>query len=474
MTLLIQSLPLLVLVAILASGRAGPLPACAAALLAALPAIALALPGGAGMAGFLARQSLQAFWLALPPMGIIAGGLLFHEAVRAPDRAEPTATGPAAHPADLLFTTGFLLGPFAESVTGFGVGTVFAIGTLRAAGLSGAPAAAIALLAQILVPWGGLGPGTTVGAALAGLPAQTLAWHTALLSAAWLVLLLPLFWRLAALAGRPVPLARRPAQAGWIVAMAALLLAGNRLLPWEIAGVLATGPLLAIRLLRAHPPRSREDWRSAFAAAAPYLLLTAVLLGGRAWGGAPALAPFPGLPPLPLTHPMVALWLVALLLIRRRAGPLHAIGAALRRWRRPGIAILLYVLLARWLAGAGIAAALAGALERGLGGAAPFAAPFLGMAGGFFSGSNVGSNSTMMAIQAALGGLFHLPPALLPAVQNFTGSACMMLSPQACAVAAGLAGGGATPGRIWRLSWPAFIIVIAIGAAAVALGLAAG
>jgi lactate permease len=47
MILLAQAAPLLVLLGLLASGRAGPLAACGLALLAALPGIALTLGGGA-------------------------------------------------------------------------------------------------------------------------------------------------------------------------------------------------------------------------------------------------------------------------------------------------------------------------------------------------------------------------------------------------------------------------------------------
>lgn len=63
-----------------------------------------------------------------------------------------------------MFTAAFLLGPFAETVTGFCVGAIFALGVMRRAGVAPVPAAAMSLLTLALIPWGGLGPGTAVGA----------------------------------------------------------------------------------------------------------------------------------------------------------------------------------------------------------------------------------------------------------------------------------------------------------------------
>jgi lactate permease len=464
MWLIVQALPLIVLVAVLAAGRAGPLTACSLALLAALPAILGAL-GADTLIHFLLRQSVEAVWLALGPVGIIAGGLVFH-----------AATQREAAPADvdrieLMFTAGFLFGPFSESVTGFGVGAVFAIGALRQGGLDGAPAIAVAQLSQMLIPWGGLGPGTALGAALAGQPAQAIAMRNAIQAAAWMLALLPLFWRYAQVAGHPVPGRQRRTQAAWVAAMAVLLVVANWLLPWEIAGVLATGSVLACKLWRVQPASESGARIAAIEAALPYVLLTLVLLGSRLWPHAPAWQPLPDLPALPVNHPMVAMWLVGLgVLAARTRNPLARAAATLRRAQRPALTVLLYVILARWLVGAGVPAALAGALNRALGALAPYASPLLAGLSGFFVGTNVGSNSAMMPLQAALGRLYELPPTLLPAVQNFVGSACMTLSASAVAVTCGLAGGAVRPPEVWRLAWPVFAIALAIGVASVAIG----
>jgi lactate permease len=105
-------------------------------------------------------------------------------------------------------------------------------------------AAALSLQALVLVPWGGLGPGTALGAALAGLPAQSVALVAAWPNAAWLVLLGPVLWSLSARAGVPVPPPERVAQLAMLAVIGALLVACSLLLPFEVAGILATGPVV--------------------------------------------------------------------------------------------------------------------------------------------------------------------------------------------------------------------------------------
>lgn len=464
MTLLIEALPLLVLVGLLASGRAGPAAACGIAIVLTLPAAWRALPQGAGFAGFLLGAALQGVWLAVIPVGVMAGGLLFHAATggRAGGAARERDV------ADVAFDAAFLLGPFTELVTGFGVGSVFAVGALRRARVEGAPAAAIAMLAQIIVPWGGLGPGTAVGAALAGVPAQAMATRNAVQLAAAMPFLLLLFWRYCAAAGIAVAPARRLAQAGWLAAFAALLVLWHSVVPWELCGLLATGPLLAARALRAHPPRSRDAWQAALTTAFPYVLLAAVLLGSRLlWRSAPAWQPYDDLPSLPLNHAMVALWVVALgLLAARREGVSLARGA-LARMPRTALILLLFVLFARLLARAGVPQALAAALAGVFGAAAPFAAPLLAAGCGFVIGTNTGGNAALMPLQAALGRAAGLPPTVLPAVQNSPLS--LLVAPQLCAVVAQLAG-QVRLAALWRLSWPVAAIGVAVGMAAVAIG----
>jgi lactate permease len=423
---------------------------------------------GSFVADFLLPSVAQGAWLAVVPVGIIAGGLVFHACVVDLRRDHPGAIAESQPQADRLFTAAFLLGPFSETVTGFGVGTVFAVGAVRAAGLTGAPAAAIGLMAQTFIPWGGLGPGTAIGAALAGVDPQAMALRNAFALAPALLLLLPLFWWWCSRAGVAVAGPRRAAQALWVSAIGGLLILCHFVFPWELCGMLATGTVLSARLLLANPPRQAADWRRALIAASPYAILVVLLLGSRLWRDAPALHPFAGLPALPLNHAVVALWLSAgaLLAVAGR-GPLFILHT-LRRARRPALALLAFVVLARMLTNAGIPVALAAALVAGFGSAAPFAAPVMAAVAGFFAGTNVGSNSAMMPLQAALGRSAGLGPLVLPGVQN--GTLALVISPQLVSVAGSLAGRDVTPAGIWRIMWPVAIITVLVGSVSILIG----
>jgi lactate permease len=479
MTLALQALPLVLLLLLLGTGRAGPVAACLVALAAAVPAAAVSLPDPpASLAGLLAGEALRGAWLALQPIGVVTGGLLFHAAVSA--GGEHAAPRPAS--AAMVFAVTLPLGAFLESVTGFAIGAVFALTALRGMGLGGPVAVALALQALVLVPWGGLGPGTALGAALVGQPAQGLAQLGAWPSAAWLLLLAPLIWSLMRRAGLALSGRERAAQLAMLAAVAGLLLLGNHLLPFEVVGIVATAPVLAVALWRADPSRdlranpSRDlraipsrDLRAAARAAAPYLLLTLSLLGARLWQAPPALHPFAGLPGMPITHVAVVLWLVAAALLLRLPDGGARAAAALRRAARPALAMLLYVVLGRILAGGGIAAGLAVAAAAALGPLAPFAIPPLGLLAGMVTGSNVGANAALAPLQAQLGAATGLPPLLGPGVHNFAGAAGAGMSVGVTAMTCALLGDGTRPAQVWRLLWPSMLMVIGLGAATIAV-----
>ena len=461
MTLLLQAAPLLVLLGLLLSGRAGPVTACLLGLALAVPAAMVSLPAGTGLPGFLLAEVLRGGFLALQPVAVVAGGLLFHAAV---SQQASTAEQPAS--AARTFAVALPLGGFLESVTGFGVGAVFALASLRAMGIKGPVAGALSLLALMLVPWGGLGPGTALGAALAGLPGQDIAMVAAWPNAAWMVLVAPLIWSLTRRAGLVVSTTEKLAQLAILLLLAAVLLLANAFLPFEVAGILATGIALVWALWRAAPP---TNWRQPLHAAAPYLLLTACLLLARLWHNPPAFQPFAEFPAFPLTHVATVLWVISVLLLLR-GGQLAGAGrAALARARKPALAMLLFVIFGRLMAGSGAAAALASALAGVMGPLAPYAIPLMALASGIVTGSNVGSNATLTPFQVGLGQAAGLPPALAPGLHNFAGGAGAGMSFGVTAMICGLLADGTRPPQLWRLMAPSMALVLLLGWAAVAL-----
>ena len=395
MTLAFHMMPLVGTILLLASRRVSLLTAGLAGMtLAFVTMIAAqapldALPEMAALK-MAAVKAGEGAWLAWHAMSIIAAGLLFHRAFEA--RGIRAAAIAQENRRRAVFVACFLVGPFAESVTGFGVGLVVALAMLRHMGLPPVQAAALGLFSQVLAAWGAMGVGTRVGAELIGVSFTELGTASALLMAVVLPCLLPVFWGLIsssvksdtsdftlALRRRARPSGRLPSQA-WacgaavaaftsehksgltlggmihacglrstlrdraadvalLLCLAGLIWLTNRFVAPELGGGLAAGVLLVLvegpRLLR-----SETGPRAAMAALMerlwPYVLLIAALMATRLlpplsdWTGHwLVLDPFGGLAPLALLrHP--ATWLVAIAAILLAGLPASKAGEVVR------------------------------------------------------------------------------------------------------------------------------------------------
>ena len=255
MTTLLSLLPLLLVIALLASGRVSALVAGLAGLAATLAASATLVMGSAPDAGgtdavaaLFRREVPAGLWLSWHVIAIVVTGVFFHRANQA--RATAGSAGTIEATPRRLFSVCFLLAPFAESVTGFGVGYIIALAALRRLGIGGLPALLLGLYSQSLVPWGALAIGTTVGATLAGLTPNELGLLCALLQIPIHLLYLALYWRFAREAGLPVPLAQKLDDLAWTALLLGLVWLVNLASDVEIAAAAPTAFLLALRYWR--------------------------------------------------------------------------------------------------------------------------------------------------------------------------------------------------------------------------------
>ena len=168
--------PLLTVVGLLASGRVSAL---TAGLLGLLLTFLVAATTTEASAARLWHDILVGGWLAWLVVSIIATGLFFYRSTQT--RTAIEHGGVTAATPRRLWAVCFLLAPFAESVTGFGVGFIIALAALKRLGIGGLPALLFGLFSQTLVPWGALAVGTTVGAGLAGIPLNDMGVRSALL-----------------------------------------------------------------------------------------------------------------------------------------------------------------------------------------------------------------------------------------------------------------------------------------------------
>ncbi|WP_367042026.1 L-lactate permease [Streptomyces sp. Je 1-332] len=382
--------------------------------------------------------------------GILFGGILLSELMsrtgaqaRLGDRLGG-ASGPQSR-AVLLVVFGVT--PFAESLTGFGIGVVVAIPLLRRLGLAPAKAAVVGLLGLVTVPWGSLAPGSLVSAELGGVDFQELGVVSALLSA-------PVFLVCGAAALAVAFGIRRAASAAGELLLATGTLwltvwAVNRFIGVPLAGVLGGLAVIAVLLLvsrlqeRTNSPAAApgEPVRRALA---PYAFLVLGLLAGRAAltaasieeGWWTVIAGPAGW--LLLTTALTP----RLLGVADEILP-DAARSALSRWWQVTLTTAIFLILGTLLTVTGMSREMAEACAA-LGPAYLLLAPWIGAAGGFLAGSNTGANAMFAASQGAAAHALGYPALQLVGIQNVSAALASAGSVARVVLAAELA--TSTPG----------------------------
>jgi lactate permease len=468
---LLAAAPLVLVIVLLASGRFGALAAGAAGLVATVAA-ALALRGTEGFAGFAVSQTLVGAWLSWQVISIVAGGVFFYGCIagRAPS-APPLQTMASAPDHRRLYFVCFLLGPFAEAVTGFGVGYIIALAAVTRLGIGGVPALLFGLYSQSMVPWGALAAGTTVGGLLSDLSPTTLGALCGLLQMPIHLGYLALFWLFRRDIGAAPSLKQRLDDVAWTIAIVAAAWAAHLVIDVEIAGAAPLGVLTALRWLRDERPDTIA-LRRAVSGTAPYAALTIALVLTRTIAPLQAMLkslwawqPFVGQPPFPPFYApgfwLVAVGLLSGLMLRAPMG--IVVRKAARAAWRPSVVTLLFVVMAAFYVAAGMAAIIADALSAAIGSAAALATPLFAAIGGFLTGSGAASNAMLMPMQAALAAETRLPLDWVAAVQNSVTANLTMLSPIRVSMGAAILALAGGDGAVYRRAWPLALPPLLVG-----------
>jgi lactate permease len=476
MTTTLALLPLLLVLGLLASGRSGALIAGLAGLAATLAVSALLVwPEGPQAVALLWRREVPAgAWLAWQVIAIIAAGMFFHRCTLARAAGES-----GTHPATprRLWSVCFLLAPFAEAVTGFGVGYIIALAALRRLGLGGLPALLLGLYSQSLVPWGALATGTTVGATLAGITPHALGLGSALLQIPIHAFYLLLYWRFARQAGVALPAAQKLDDAAWTALLLALIWLANRHTDVEIAGAAPLALLLALRFWRDERPDAPQ-LMAALRRNAPYVALTIALCATRLvpplrdllrplwalrpYDNQPAFAPFyaPG-------FWLVSIGLVVLVAARAPIGR-AVVDTARSAWRSCAVT-LVFVVMAELYVGSGMAQQIAEALRAAAGRTAALGVPLFAGVGGFLTGGGSAGNAMLMPMVTALAQAITIDPGWVAAVQNSVCTNLTMLSPIRVSMGVGLLAHAVSDAELYRRAWPLAAPPLLVGLGAVLL-----
>ncbi|MNM45992.1 hypothetical protein D3C81_569220 [compost metagenome] len=459
-TYLMWLLPPVVIAVAIASGRLNTTFAALLGLIVAIPVASLT--GPAPFAGSNLLQALaRGLWIGSTIAPYIVGGLLFWQvAIR---EASPGALGalPAGsrHPVDgpesmrarrrLLFFACFLIGPFAESATGFGVGMLGTVALLRNFKLAPHQLMVFALLSQTLIPWGAMGSGTMLAAAYARIPAADLGLYATIPVALLMLIWLPLFWRTARQAQMPASFAECAGEACWMVSGLALLAVATACLGPETALLAAFGPLIVLRYIRDTQP-DRPQLIATTRRVLPFMALIGGLVLTRLVPGLKEslttlgkVAPFGDLPAWsPLFH--AGSWLIVGSILtsawrghaQRLPLELHCAWAT---GKNAVLTVFLFAMMAEVLSMAGISQAFAEGMFTTLNAGAVLLTPLVAGAFGILANSGNAPNSLFMPSQVALAVQAGLSIPAIAALLHVSGTSMSLFSPVRMSIAASLA-----------------------------------
>ncbi|SMY00605.1 lactate permease [Brevibacterium iodinum ATCC 49514] len=347
--------------------------------------------------------------------------------------------------------------PFAESVTGFGIGVTVGVPILHHLGCTLRQSAILGLLGLIAVPWGALGPGTTVAAALAGLDVDELG-----LATAWINAIPVIIVAIAVVA------IMRPSAAS------ALGIIGSGALMW--AGILASssvigmapsgiiGSLIVILLVGALfmiRKRATGLTRRLGMAVLPYGVLTVGLLLARALHAV-----------LPSTVTQIIasppFWLAAACLIAAItvAGRREVTVAAVRSWIPIGVGTAAFMLMGWIMTTTGMSEAIGSLLPAGL----ILMTPWLNSIGAVLTGSNTGANSMFTGTLTAAAASSQVSALPVVAAGNAAGSLAALAAPPRVAMAVQIAD-SSVAASAKDISWVQGRALAVAGINALALGL---
>lgn len=474
MTYLVWTFPAIAVIAAIASGRTGTLAASLLGLAAALIVALTTAPLDFRIVDAVVSLSRGAWigWIVIP---YILGGLLFWQmAIRPGNAAMPVETTltDARSRRRLLFTACFLIGPFAESATGFGVGIIGTMMLVRRLNVAPIYLLSFSLLSQTMILWGGMGSGAIIGAAFARTDPTTLAFHSSFILVAFNVFWLPLYWRMADKAGVAASWRERISEALWLAISLAFVIKTTALLGPETAMLAAYGPIIMLRWLADERP-DRRALVLAIRRMAPFALLIGWLVITRLLPPLTrfleetgSMQPFTGAPEWsPLFH--AGTWLViGALLTGLLRGHTVALPVEIRTaWKTGRLAVLTIItfsMMAELLSGSGIAEGLARGMFEAFDRWALVATPLISAVFGALANSGNAANGLFMASQVSLATEAGLNVAAVIALQHVAALSFNMVSPVRMSIVCSLAG---TPGherQAYRAMAPFALVMVAL------------
>lgn len=467
-------LPALAVIGVIGSGLGGALPASLIGLATAF-VVALSTAPHVFSIADASTALLRGAWIGWIVVPYILGGLLFWQmAIRTGNAAMPVEESlpDARARRRLLFTACYLIGPFAESATGFGIGIMGTMVLIRRLGLKPIELLAFSLISQTMIVWGAMGSGAVVGAAFARMDPTALALRTSAIYMIFNVLWLPIYWRMAERAGIGADWREHISEMVWLVGSLGSAIVATAYLGPEPAMLAAFGPAIVLRYLIDERPD-----RAKLAVAARRMLPFTLLIGwlattrllpplNQGLQAAWRIQPFDGVPIwAPLFH--AGTWLVIAALVTGLVrGHRHAlsseIGTAWKTGRLAVMTIVIFSMMAELLSRSGIADGLARGMYSTLGVWSVTVTPMISAVFGALANSGNAANGLFMPSQLSLATEAGLDVAAVVALQHAAALSLNMVSPVRMSIVCNLAG---TPGHerdAYHAMLPFIVVIIAV------------
>lgn len=452
------------------------------ALLGALASIPIALFAAPEEFEFshLLEALSRGAWIGGIITPYIFGGLLFWQIAASNKRVEPFSLGaksapersPMARRRQLFFAC-FLVGPFAEAATGFGIGMLATVAILRPLQLRPACLMVFALMSQTLIPWGAMGSGTLLAATYARLSAVELGIHSLMLVSVLMACIwLPLYWLTARAAGFEGTVQTHLGEAVWVaVALCVLGVATNYLGP-EVAMLASYGPLIAIHYFYSNSLNAGRV-KTAASRALPYVVMIGALVSIRIFPvvkdgltSSVKFSPYGDLPSwFPLAHPgtwLIAGALICVVLKRRFMDVRYELRTAWSTGSQAVFTVFFFGMMSEVMSISGISQACAQGLFDALNANALILTPLISGAFGILANSGNASSSLFMSSQATLAQQAGLSVAAVAALQHVSGSSLAIFSPVRMSIAATLCDGNGKQREVYVRLLPFAVASFAI------------
>ena len=400
---------------------------------------------------------------------IVGGGLLLSEVLRQAGGQAALANwvrGRAGQGVGAVLLVVHGITPFAESLTGFGIGVTIGIPLLAHFGLPARKVAVIGLLGLCAVPWGSMGPGTLIAATMSNVPFHDLGVASAILS------IIPFI--LTGIAAAWLTSSREERAAAILQGMlSGIVLTISVLVANVLFGTAPAGALGALVVIALHLLRGSKRGQAVVldGAGRRSLWSYAVLLGGVLVAG--AVVRIAGLSENWRYVASPALWLFIAAIWFSRGLPAREVSQRIwSSWTKVASVTGLFIGLGILMAVSGMAAFLARTLAE----AGPIylaVAPFVGAMGGFVTGSNSGANAMFATTQGEIARSLGVDVLGFIAVHNVAAAFLLMGSPGKIEMAIQLSPADAASHRRWiqmTVLLVAFMVVALLGAINTQLG----